>query len=236
MSTLILGFGYKARTGKDSAANAIINARGGMMDIRKYSFASALKREVNQAAEDAGGMFALFTKGATSGFPLPNGTRILLPEWVTFDSNSDMLDEFCPLGKQRKLLQWWGSDYRRQGWGQFYWIKQLKLQIEKDNPQVALVTDVRFRNELLWVKAHREMGYTVKMERLGFCDLSTNPEHLSERDLDGVQFDFVLTEANGDMATLSADAVTVFDTIVKALSELGAETVEETADEGQSRL
>lgn len=232
MSTLIIGLGYKARRGKDTAARAIIEARGKQFDIRRYAFADALKREVNTAAETAGGMLALFTQLATHGAPLPNGATLQFPEWVGYDRNADMTDPLCPLGKQRKLLQWWGTDYRRNRCDRFYWVRRLKEQLELEQPQVALLTDLRFQNEFLWVKANG--GFTVRVDRAGFTDLSSEG-HTSEHELDGVTFDFNIEVADGSVDELKSDSVTVFDMILNLITpqvdvHVAEEDVEGTPD------
>lgn len=43
---IIIGFGHRARRGKDTAAQAIIESRGDKYSIRRVGFADALKREV----------------------------------------------------------------------------------------------------------------------------------------------------------------------------------------------
>ena len=41
--TTTIGFGYRARSGKDTAVAEIIKQRSKVYDIRKYSFADALR-------------------------------------------------------------------------------------------------------------------------------------------------------------------------------------------------
>lgn len=211
---LILGIGYKARQGKGTAAQAIIDAHKVALDIRGYGFSDALKREVNAAAEEAGGMFALFNELALRGAPLPGGQRIRIPDWVKFDPDPDMTDPLCPLGKHRTLLQWWGSEYRRVQ-ESFYWVKAMRDTLKAETPQVAVISDMRFKNELLWVKANQ--GFSIKVSRLGFNDVSTNPSHYSESELDGAPFDFEIQTPQGDVGGLEKDAVEVFRMICKLL-------------------
>lgn len=199
---LIIGFGYRARRGKDTCAKAIIEARSGEFDIRRFGFGDALKKEVNRAAEQNGGMLGLFTRMAQ-----------VLPSWVTYDPDAPMDDPMCPLGKQRKLLQWWGTEYRRAE-DPFYWVKRMKETLELVSPQIALITDVRFPNEYLWVKANA--GVNVKVDRLGYGDLDMNAGHLSENLLNGQLFDIEITAKEGEVDQLRADAVEAFDIIVKA--------------------
>src|SRR5205814_2051130 len=106
-----IGFGYKARSGKNTCVTEIIKQRGGKYDVHEYSFAQALKREVNSAAANAGGMPELFKQGGVydPGYP----EMIKFPSWVKYDPSAPADDPLCPLSKQRTLLQWWGTDYRR---------------------------------------------------------------------------------------------------------------------------
>lgn len=209
--TVIIGIGYKARNGKDHTAQTIIRERGSKFDIRKYGFADALKREVNEAAEKAGGMFNLFNLlqlRKLDGVPP-------LPSWVKYDPNPPMDDPMCPLGKQRDLLQWWGTEYRRKR-NPYYWVQRLAETLDREKPQVALISDMRFPNEFQWVTS--KDGYTVKVERMGFVDPSINSSHPSETALDGYTFRYEIQVLDGDIPELERCAVTVFDLIVESLT------------------
>lgn len=174
MSTII-GFGYRSRSGKDTAAATIIASVGTGtvegIDVRRYAFADALKREVNEAARLNGGIEALIAIGKDTG--LPSGDtfvqRVVMPEWVKFDPSAPMDDPLCPLGKQRLLLQWWGTEYRRTE-DEDYWVKQLKRSVDTDQPDYALVTDFRFPNEA------KVLDFKVKVER-GVSVLDHPSEH-----------------------------------------------------------
>jgi hypothetical protein len=202
--TIVLGFGHRARQGKDEAVRAIIEARGEQFDIRRYPFAGELKREINEAAERAGGMLGLFTN------PLIY-LETELPEWVKYEADPDMSDPLCPLGKQRTLLQFWGGHKRNED--PFYWVRKVAERIAADKPQFALIPDMRYVNEAFWVKANT--GYTVKVTRHGFSDLSTNPEHISERQLANFAFDISITVLDGELEQLRKDAVQVFDMVIE---------------------
>jgi len=203
--SIVLAFGHKARQGKDLAAKAIIEQRGHLYDIKTYAFAAVPKFELNQVDQ-----FALCMKLG-----------------VPYDFSRPMSDPLCQTehGKQSALLQRVANDARKKDPNR--WVKIVADQIAKDKPQVAIVTDIRYRNEFNWVRSMG--GTTVKFTRLGFVDLSRDPNHISEVDLDGVTFDYEVTSREGDTDQLKEDAVTVFDLVlhsmqpdVAALSELCA--------------
>jgi hypothetical protein len=200
--SILIGFGYRARNGKDSAAQAILEARGKDIDVRSYSFAAELKKEYTEACREAGSAFALI-----------NAMRLThnLPDWVQYEFGADETDPLCPFGKQRTLLQWWGTEYRRAQ-DPFYWVKKLRDQIQADNPTVALITDVRFPNEVLFIKTNR--GYTVEVTREGFNDLLAD-SHPSEHALARYAWDIKVTVKDGQLEQLKTDAVELFDMILE---------------------
>lgn len=76
----------------------------------------------------------------------------------------------------RKLLQWWGTDYRRAQ-EENYWIDRLnevyKTSIE-DPTTIVFVDDVRFKNEVDFI--HKHKGNVLWLERDTELD-----NHISER-------------------------------------------------------
>jgi hypothetical protein len=210
MSTVIIGVGYKARHGKGTVCKTILEANKDKYDIREYGFGDQLKEEVNTAAEEAGGMFALFTQLATVGVVFKGFERIKIPEWVKYDPQADTSDPLSPLGKQRSLLQWWGTEFRRAQ-DPFYWVKAMKNRLELEEPQIALISDLRFQNEFLWVKANG--GFTVRVDREGYTNVSEVSSHSSENQLSLAPFDFEIHVNDGELDTLKADALTVFGMI-----------------------
>jgi hypothetical protein len=203
--SLLIGFGYRARQGKDLAVQAIVEARREQLDVRRYAFADELKREYTEACEKAG-----------SSYELIQSMRVThnLPDWVQYEFGSDMTDPLCPFGKQRTLLQWWGTEYRRAV-DPFYWVKKLKARLLEDNPKVALISDMRFPNEALFIKVNG--GYTVEVRREGFED-ATASAHISEKLMVSYPFDIVVTAKEGAVEQLKIDAVAVFDMIVDWVS------------------
>jgi len=143
-----------------------------------------LKKEVNEAALKSGGMRNLFSDGLRyegCGFLQTNGEVLALPEWVQPDPNAPMDDPLCPLGKERLLLQWWGGEYRR-GADQDYWIKKVAQRIADENPEISLLADVRYPNEIAFCQKY---GEAIKINRPCLPQLAEMAKnHSSETSLD----------------------------------------------------
>lgn len=217
IQSVIFGFGYRARCGKDTAAAWIKLQRGKSplvfngYDIRLYSFARALKQEVTAAALKCGGMQRLFVQ--PQWYVQENGNFLELPKWVQFDPEAPMDDPDCPLGKQRLLLQWWGTNFRRSV-NENYWVDKVTKQIAEDKPEIALLTDVRFPNEMSFVQEYGEM---IRVDRPDLPPLEgAAGVHASELALSTVpnaEWDFIL-ENNTDLEDFRRRAVLMFDYIM----------------------
>lgn len=168
METLIIAFGHRARNGKDTACKFLMEKYGAKYQFKKYSFADALKREV-AALDDL--------RAFCSAFGVP------------YDESPPLDDPLCPPphGKQRRLLQTFGTEFRRNS-DPDYWVKRTLEQIVTDRPQIALISDMRFLNEFRMVKTAG--GVTVRVERPGF--VSGAEGHVSETELDDAPYDYVL--------------------------------------------
>jgi hypothetical protein len=178
IQSIVFGFGFRARSGKDLAVATIIAERGHLYKIKRYSFASELKRETNQAALACGGMEHLFVQ--PQEYVQENGNFISLPEHVVYDPDPPMDDPECGLGKQRLFLQWYGQEFRRSC-NQSYWIDRVAQRISDERPEIALISDVRYRNEVAFVQ---EYGEAVKIVRPSLPQLSgAAAQHASETEL-----------------------------------------------------
>lgn len=228
---LLLGFGNKARNGKDTAAEAITrffdntNKHGvRMVRVGAFKYATELYREVEDLIEQHGlsqvfsGRFELpipfgnTTYPAVNSWesgPLPNFKTIRIPEWVTPGDITPV--PMAKFGKHPKLLQWWGTEFRRTYFGQDYWIKKCFAGIPT-NLDVAMITDVRFTDEADAVK--RRGGYTINVQRLRedgtqyFSD-DRPVDHPSETQLDGYNWDFYLKIPHGHAALTGELAITL---------------------------
>jgi hypothetical protein len=210
---MILGFGNKSRAGKDTCCAAIIDfynnrkrlaaihGRRYQTFVKKISFADALRREVTEATIRAGSTEELLKQGI-DGLPFP--------DWVTLDPNPDTMDPLLPYGKHPKILQWWGTEYRRKQDPE-YWIKEWQKQIAGFKG-VIVTGDVRFLNEAKAIK--QAGGYTINVTRLNkdgspYRDPYRPADHISETELDNFNWDFRIIGSDGHAALTGEQAITI---------------------------
>jgi hypothetical protein len=94
---------------------------------------------------------------------------------VQYDPKPDMTDPECPYGKQRDLLMWWGTEFRRSI-NPNYWVNKVAERIAEDKPEIAVITDLRFENEMIWIQKY---GECIRVDRPGLPPA----EHESEKAL-----------------------------------------------------
>ncbi len=214
---IIIGFGFKAKRGKDTAVHAIINARGGEYDIRSYAFADALRKEVHESCvEEWKNVHP--NDYVFDADPIDVVSVVCSKLGLPVDRNAVREPGYC-FTKQRELYQWWGTEYRRKQ-NPFYWVNALRKTIEKEDPQIALISDIRFRNEISYI--HSFEGYTVKVDRENYKETlsSSQSSHLSETELDNVPlkiWDYEMVTQNGDLEGAKQLAVKTFDKIIDSL-------------------
>jgi hypothetical protein len=94
---------------------------------------------------------------------------------------------------------------------------------------------MRYRNEMAWIKSDGQ-NRTCRIDRVGFCGIATST-HLSEVELDGVEYDYVIQVPNGNLEELKKDALFVFDHVIQQMtppediSEFPEGVTEYTVDE-----
>jgi hypothetical protein len=218
---VVFGFGYKARSGKGTAVDEIIKQRGLIKalgiysapenqeryDIRKYSFADALRNEVNAALTRAGGAMSLLLVNRPTHFMQATGDFIELPDWVILEENPEVSKQY-PHGKHRSLYQWWGTEYRRSI-DENYWVRQLAQRIELEKPQIALLDDMRFPNEMSWV---RQYGETIRVDRAGLPP-STHASETALADTSDEDWSIIL-DNSGSLEDFLIGAVLCFDELL----------------------
>lgn len=198
--------------------------------VQHIAFADALYREVNEwlttsEGKRFRGLGGILINGYTvdegEGYKeniTPSGIYIgsewkrrpvSLAHWVQPDPKPEVSAR-APYGKHAKLLQWWGTEYRRAQ-NSNYWVDQWKAAI---NPKadIVLTTDMRFINEAEAVKSVG--GFTVQVNRKNadgtrFVDPTRDQNHPSETQLDGYNFDYEITVKTGDLVLLEEWAITM---------------------------
>lgn len=100
--------------------------------------------------------------------------------------------------KDGPLLQRLGHDTRQRD--PEIWLRALYWQIAEARPRVAVITDMRMRNEAAMIQ--RMGGLLVRVNRVNedlspFISTDRNPNDVSEVELDDFDFDFELLNVNG---------------------------------------
>lgn len=199
-AALIIGVGHKARHGKNTFAAHVAEVYGSEYGIVVSGFADALKKEVESL-----------------------GVSELARKYnIELSKDPDMSDPLCqgPYGKQSKVLQAHGQGMREAN--PWYWINKVKEYAESlPDKTILILADMRYKNEALWVK--ESGGVTVKVTREGFVDPNRDPNHISEVDLDGYNFDYSISVGEGGVDELKHDAEQVFMCILESKSLEGLE-------------
>ncbi len=199
---MIIGFAGKAASGKTTAAKFLLQQQGLVIEV--LPMARALRDEVEDFIRQV---------GAADKVPLVYGdqadkVRIFYidqaragkccPQWEDFiQVNGDIQDRpGCAAVTVRRLLQWWGTEYRRAQ-DPDYWTKAWERNLAKYDLATThiLVDDVRFSNELAVISKHG--GVFVRIERPGFHGAN---DHSSENSLDHVQDWDLVIHNDGSLA------------------------------------
>jgi len=95
----------------------------------------------------------------------------------------------------RIILQKWGTEYRRKQ-NEKYWIDKLRTEVSflRDNVDVVVITDVRFLNEVDYVKKECK-GFIIKV--IGDERRMLKSDHRSEVELDHITPDWLLPNQKG---------------------------------------
>lgn len=112
--------------------------------------------------------------------------------------------------KDAPLLQRVGTERRAEN--PKYWIDQVFAQIDRVNPEVAVITDLRYRNEARAIKDRG--GVIIQVSRMNqdgtpFVATDRPADHPSEIDLDGHRFDHYISAYSGEVALVAQLAITI---------------------------
>lgn len=150
---MIIGLTGYAGVGKDTVAN-ILRARHG---YKRYAFADALKR---------------FAYELNPIVTVPNGPPMRVQDIVDaygWDSAKWLFPEIRPLLQRAGV--WFRENVDKN-----YWVNVVAERWYADGCPNAVVTDVRFPNEVAWVRSAG--GYVVRVNRDGVGPANG---HVSER-------------------------------------------------------
>jgi hypothetical protein len=177
---MILSFRGAIGSGKTTAANYFVNN----FNFQRVSFADPLKMEVfdflwaagtddvwRQFRSQTGIDYALPSPalGATDLYYISPDEKV---RWI-----NDNKSEVGP------LLQWWGTEYRRNGTSEFYWIQKFVASALKawQNNRHVVVDDARFENELDMVCSLGGKHIYILTSRAQAQSEARSMSHASER-------------------------------------------------------
>jgi hypothetical protein len=190
---LIIGIGYKARQGKNFVANYWKEAHP---EIKFYAFADALKEYCRNNHESLAQRYYREHQLHPMRHPL---------QWKE-----------DPVYGCVTILQWYGCKKRETDPN--YWVEVISQKIRDEQPEIAVVTDVRFPNEADWIKLSG--GYLVEVIRKNldgtrYLASDRDPNHVSETALDDFNFDYTIIAKSGDLDALKSKALGVLASVLK---------------------
>lgn len=165
MKTKIIAFAGRKQSGKTTCAEAVANHYVGARrdgDARVYSFADPLKKDICM-----------------------NILGLTYDQCYGSDDNKNELTHNYWDGKQltaREVMQFVGTDVFRK-MQKDVWAGATIKKILQEQPQIALIADCRFPNEVQAVK--NAGGIVIKLNRNPY-----NSDHSSETALDPNNYDY----------------------------------------------
>lgn len=131
---------------------------------------------------------------------------------------ADALRAYCRVAfgmreKDAPLLQVVGTDIFRKR-NPDIWVRVLEDTLQEQQPEVAIITDMRFPNEAEMIK--RLGGVTIDVQRIDvsgapYVAPDRDPLHASETALDGYLFDAYVSAWSGDTIGLTREGIQVFE-------------------------
>jgi hypothetical protein len=169
---MLIGFCGYARSGKDSAANYLVNNYG----FAKVAFADGVR-------EMAKGIDPYVHTVDSDGYGL-NGR----PHFMRYSEvlESAGYEEAKAMPDVRRLLQRCGTEGGRDVFGHQVWVERA-MRIASEFPNVV-ISDVRFPNEAEAIK--KAGGYVIRISRPGY---GGNDPHPSEAQIASLRVDLDIT-------------------------------------------
>jgi hypothetical protein len=161
----IIGLLGAKGAGKDTAASHLVST----CDFIRVAFADKLYREV---AEAFGVTVELLGRRDTkesdlAEFSLRNCSDPSFVQCVAEELGTTVTEDFLAKPRSpRFIMQLWGTEYRRKRGVDSYWLDQVAAIMDADPARSYVVTDVRFPNEALFIKARNGMLVRVRRPEL----------------------------------------------------------------------
>lgn len=163
---MIFGIHGKKQTGKDTIAKYLVENYG----FKRYAFADELKRHV----------YIL-----NPIVVLDDGYTHIRYRTLVDSVGLDEAKETCK--EVRRLLQIYGTEVVRDCVEQNFWVNFVFSKIEENKNQSAVISDLRFPNELDKAIKSKAVTIKVKSNRIKY-----NDKHASEQDLPDYHFDHII--------------------------------------------
>lgn len=177
---LIVGFGSKARQGKDVAGTAIVDFYQREAARVKKCYGPRVKSPVAKLYKFADALY------------------------------QECREQHGMTEKDAPLLQRVGMSRRQED--KNYLVNKVGDAISKDNPDIAVLTDMRFINEAQYIVNYG--GITINVSRLNpdgtpYIADDRPSDHPSEIELDGYNFDYRITAHTGESALVEQLAIAI---------------------------
>lgn len=215
----VIGIGNKARQGKDQSAEYICELR---RNVHIIHFADSLKNEcinirrthpliIQKMIDDDLEHYIeyqLLDNAATGQYKNVRASQLQYLHKIFTDRHITSYDGMD--SKDAPILQFWGTDFRRNLCDGKYWIKRVNEKIQDiieltntDDDIYILLPDTRFKNEYSYIKTFRH-GIFLRVERwtedrsMQMLSSDRASNHPSEIELDTVKEDYIIQATNLD--------------------------------------
>lgn len=197
----LVGLAGHAGAGKDTCADILASAHS----FARLAFADAVRAELATAF---GVDLRLFTDRTLKESPTPELAlrRCSDPTFVDLMLSLDLGFTYDKAISPRIAMRRWGTDYRRNYYGQDYWLLRAHERVEALHTQGfrrIAITDVRFLNEAALVRA---LGGEVWRIRRPSADAQP-ARHQSEQEVDAINADRVIENSAHTTAALAYDVL-----------------------------
>ena len=187
----VVGLVGQKRSGKDTVAEVFES-----LGWYRTSFAKALYREVSEAFGISVSELQDHGMKEVPWLDLSSCKDLKFLELAKALSRVYTLDKGDTLGIQsedlksfklspRRVLQWWGTEYRRKD-DTFYWVRKLSQELAEHKQKRIVISDIRELHEASYVK--RSEGYLLKVIRPELAEDATS-SHSSEKNLEHISVD-----------------------------------------------